>query len=369
MKRFWLACAVLALFVWSSPAPSPACTGIRLTSGDGAVFYGRTMEWGTFDLNSRVTVIPRGTALTALTPDGKGGRAWKARYGVVGLDMCGKLTLADGLNEKGLAVGMFYHPGFAQYAAFKDSARGRTLSPLDVAGYILTNYASVEEVRRRFPDLNVVDVLEPAIGAGVPGHWMVTDTSGASIVLECTGGKVVVHDAPLGVITNAPNYDWHMTNLRTYVNLSPFGLPDKKIGDLDLAPLGAGSGMIGLPGDNTPPSRFIRAVAWTQTARKTATADETVYEVFRIMDNFNLPLGPGAAEGHAGAQAQAGLMRSSTIWTAAWDLTNLKLYYHTQNNRRVRLFDIKAMDLGSGGIRHYPLDKVKAQDYEDVTPR
>lgn len=327
------------------------------------------MEWGTFDLNSRITVIPRGAALKALAPDGKGGAAWKARYGVVGLDMCGELTLADGLNEKGLAVGMFYHPGFAQYAAFKDSARGRTMAPQDVAGFILSPYATVDEVRRSFPGMRVVDVVEPAIGAGVPGHWMVTDRTGASIAVECTGGAVVVHDAPLGVITNAPNYDWHMTNLRNYVNLSPFGLPDKKIGDLDFAPLGAGSGMTGLPGDNTPPSRFIRAVAWTQTARKTATADETVYELFRIMDNFNLPLGPGAAEGHAGAQAQTGIMRSSTIWTAGWDLTNLKLYYHTQHNRRVRFFDIKAVDFGSGGIRHYPLDKAKTQNYEDVTPR
>ncbi|HMM37584.1 MAG TPA: choloylglycine hydrolase family protein [Desulfovibrio sp.] len=368
MRRLLVVFALFLGVVWAG-FPVDACTGIRLTSGDGAVLYGRTMEWGTFDLNTRITVIPRGSAFTALTPDGKGGKTWKTRYGVVGLDMCGKPTLADGLNEKGLAVGMFYHPGFADYAAFKGSERSRTLSPLDVAGYILTNFADVEEARAGLSRVRVVDVLEPTIGAGVPGHWMVTDRSGRSIVVECTGGEVKVHDAPLGVITNAPNYDWHMTNLRNYVNLSPFALPGKKIGELDFTPLGAGSGMIGLPGDNTPPSRFIRAVAWTQTARKTATAGEAVYEVFRIMDDFNLPLGPGAAEGHAGAQAPAGLMRSSTIWTAAWDLANLKLYYHTQHNRRVRLFDIKAVDLTSGGVRHYPLDKVKAQDYEDVTPR
>jgi choloylglycine hydrolase len=260
----------------------------------------------------------------------------------------------------------------AEYTPTTAENQSRSMSSIDFSTWILTQFATVDEVKAAVEagDAIVAPTLLPGWPQTVqPFHWIVHDKSGKSIVIEPLKGKLVVTDNPLGVLTNSPSFDWHMTNLRTYVNLSPFGLPDKKIGDLDLAPLGAGSGMIGLPGDNTPPSRFIRAVAWTQTARKTATADETVYEVFRIMDNFNLPLGPGAAEGHAGAQAQAGLMRSSTIWTAAWDLTNLKLYYHTQNNRRVRLFDIKAVDLGSGGIRHYPLDKVKAQDYEDVTPR
>ena len=89
--------------------------------------------------------------------------------------------------------------------------------------------------------------------------------------------------------------------------------------------------MIGLPGDNTPPSRFIRAVAATQTARPTATGDETIYELFRILDNFNIPL--GAAEGSG--EAKTAGMRSSTIWTTGYDTKNRVLYYHTQINRRV----------------------------------
>lgn len=93
------------------------------------------------------------------------------------------------------------------------------------------------------------------------------------------------------MLTNAPSFDWHMTNLRNYINLSPVALPTKKIEELDFAPIGAGSGFLGTPGDYTPPSRFVRAVAYTQTARKTPDGEEAVYEVFRILDNFNLPLG------------------------------------------------------------------------------
>ena len=134
-----------------------------------------------------------------------------------------------------------------------------------------------------------------------------------------------------------------MTNLRNYINLSPVALPGKKIEDLNFKPLGGGSGMIGLPGDFTPPSRFIRAVAFSQTARPTPTGNETIYEVFRILDNFNVPL--GASEG-TGEDKTKG-MRSSTIWTSAYDTKDRVIYYHTQHNRRVRKIDLSRIDFGS----------------------
>ncbi|MEZ9417570.1 linear amide C-N hydrolase, partial [Vibrio sp. 10N.286.49.E1] len=114
-------------------------------------------------------------------------------------------------------------------------------------------------------------------------------------------------------------------------------------------------GFLNLPGDFTPPSRFIRAVAFTETARETADADETVYEVLRIMDNFNLPL--GAAEGPAAESGQLDGMRSSTIWTSAADSKNLKYYYHTQHNRKVRMIDLNNIDFSANNshIQHLEL--------------
>ena len=96
---------------------------------------------------------------------------------------------------------------------------------------------------------------------------MVTDTQGKSIVIEFIEGEMKIFENPLGIITNAPTFDWHMTNLRNYVNLSAVTIPNKKIEDLDFAALGAGSGMIGLPGDFTPPSRFVRATPNHQAKR------------------------------------------------------------------------------------------------------
>ena len=68
--------------------------------------YGRTQEWGSFDLNSRLVIVPRGYEFQGHTPDGKPGYRWKARYGVVGLDAIEKDYLTDGMNEKGLVVGV-----------------------------------------------------------------------------------------------------------------------------------------------------------------------------------------------------------------------------------------------------------------------
>jgi choloylglycine hydrolase len=340
-----------------------ACTGITLRADDGAVVYGRTVEWGAFDLKSRVMVVPRGTEIDARLGEFGAGMTWTARHGVVGIDALEKPKLVDGMNEQGLAVGAFYLPGFTEYQAFEAASAEKSLGPLDLANYILTRFATIDEVRGGLQDIRVVPVVEPALGFPPPLHFFVTDPSGEAIVVEYINGELVVFDNPLGVITNAPTFDWHLTNLRNFINMSPIALPTVTIDKLDFAPLGAGSGMIGLPGDFTPPSRFVRAVAFSKTARSTATGGETIYELFRILDSFNVPL--GAAEGSALGGDLSG-MRSSTIWTSAADTRNLVYYYHTQHNRRVRAVELNDIDFGSlsPGALFFPLDKKKEQDIE-----
>jgi choloylglycine hydrolase len=353
----------LAVVFFMDP-PSRACTGITLTARDGAVVFGRTMEWGTFDLKSQLVIVPRGYEFQSRFGDDLLGLKWKAKYGAVGLNAVEKDLVIDGMNEKGLVVNVFYHPGFAEYPRIETAKAGSTVESLDLCQYLLTTCATIQDVRNALTQLTVVAIVEPAIGIAPPIHLMTTEPSGKAIVIEFTKGEIKVHDAPLGVITNAPNYDWHMTNLRNYVNLSPVALPGKKIEDLDFKPLGGGSGMIGLPGDFTPPSRFVRAVAFSKTARPTQTGAETMYELFRILDNFNLPL--GSAEGEGDARATG--MRSSTIWTTAYDTKNLILNYHTQHNRRVRQVDLSKIDFEMPTrLRRFPLDQEKKQDLQILT--
>jgi choloylglycine hydrolase len=361
-------CLVLALPIFFHQ-PALACTSIALQAENGAIVYGRTMEWGAFDLHSRVAIIPRETPLQGYTPSGTPGLTWKSRYGVVGLDAIKKDYITDGMNEKGLVVGVLYLPGFAEFQPYDPTLAGISMSSAELANYILTKFATVDEVREGLTKIRVVPVVEPVLGGPPPLHWTVMDSTGEAIVIQYLKGKLHIFDNPLRVLTNAPSFDWHMTNLRNYINLSAIALPSRRIEDLDFAPLGAGSGFIGLPGDNTPPSRFVRAVAFTQTARKTPDANETVYEVFRILDNFNLPL--GSAEGPEANPDLLEGMRSSTLWTTAADTQNLKYYYHTQHNRRVRMIDLNRVDFlpHQEGIRNLPLDEETSQSIDDVTPK
>lgn len=346
--------------------PAEACTGVTLKAKDGAVLFGRTLEWGSFDLHSRIVVVPRGYRFSAVTPDGKPGFSWDTRFGAVGVDAVEKDFIVDGLNETGLAVNVFYHPGSASYQPYDPAQASASMGPLDVCQFLLTTCQSVDEARRAVATVRVVPVLEPAIGIAPPIQLIVTEPNGTAIVIEFIDGQTRIHEAPLGVITNSPTYDWHMTNLRNYVNLSAVALPEKAIEELDFKPLGGGSGMIGLPGDFTPPSRFVRAVAFSQTARPTASGDEAVYELFRILDNFNVPL--GSSEG-TGEETTKG-MRSATLWTTVYDTKNLKMYYHTAHNRRVRMIDLGRIDFdASKELRRMPMEKALRQDVEDVTPR
>jgi len=365
--KFRKVTALVMTFVLLAQQPLLACTGILLVAADGSVVYGRTTEWGAFDLKSRIIVIPREIQMVGGTPDEKTGLRWKTKYGVAGIDAVEKNVVVDGMNETGLTVGSFYHPGFAEYQEYLPERADETLGPLDVGTYILTQFASIDEVRAGMAAVRVVPVVEEALGFPAPMHYIVTEPDGDSIVIEYLNGEMTIFDNPLGVITNSPNYDWHMTNLRNYVNLSPVALPGRAIADLDFKPLGGGSGMIGLPGDFTPVSRFVRAVAFSQSARTTADATETTYELFRILDGFNVPL--GSAEGSDGSEVRTDGMRSSTVWTTAHDTSNRIFYYHTQHNRRVRSVDLTAIDFGGGTeIVHAPLDREKVQDIEDVTP-
>lgn len=346
---------------------SYACTGITLKGADGTTVFARTLEWGTFDLTPDLVVIPRGTELNAEEmPDGADGHRWKTTYGVAGITALGKTLFGDVMNEQGLVVGAFYLPGFTEYQPYDPSKADISMSSSDVSGYLASQFATVAEVRDGLDKIRVVPVIEEAIGIPPPLHYMVADPTGDAIVIQYIDGAPKIFEAPLGVITNAPNYDWHVTNLNNYLNLSAIALPPVEAAGQKFAPLGAGSGMLGLPGDFTPPSRFVRAVAFSQTARDTTGGYDTVREAFRILDNFNVPI--TAAEGSAATDGSEDLIYSATQWTAASDLNTKRIYYHTQWNRNVRMVDINSIDFSNtdAGIIRVPLDASREPDIETI---
>ena len=342
-----------------------ACTGITLKTQNGDTIYGRTMEWGTFDLRSRIVFYPRGYRYKSEMPKGMTGISWIGRHGVAGLDALDRGCMFDGMNEKGLSAGLFYHPGFSTYPEWSKEIAERALGPVDVLTYALSTCENVEEVKKALTYAIVVSIDEEAIGFPAPIHAIFTQADGKQIIVEWIGKKVQFYDSKVGVITNAPEYPWHLTNLRNYVNrMSGNPAAPINLGAFKVSPLGGGSGMLGLPGDFTPPSRFIRAAAFSATVRPLPNAVEGLYELFRILDNFNVPLGAGEGDGNKATQG----LHSATAWTIAHDHTNRLFLYHTQNDRQLQMVDLKRIDFGAfNKIIALPIDTGK-QSVKDRTP-
>jgi choloylglycine hydrolase len=318
-----------------------ACTGIRLIAEDGTVVHARTMEFA-IDIHSDVMMIPRGYARTGTTPDGKEGLKWKAKYASVGCNGVGLPVLFDGLNEKGLAAGTFYFPTSAGYMPYTAADAGKTIAQWEVGSWILENFASVEEVKTNIGNIVVPAVVFGGWGFAPEAHYIVHDASGKSIVIEYVGGKLNVYENPLGVLTNTPTFDWHMTNLRNYVNFSMSSAPPVQLGPIKLLPTGQGSGMLGLPGDFTPPSRFVRAVAFSQSVFKPKTGGDAVLEAFHVLNQFDIP--KGAAREHE-KDEHGNILADYTIWTAASDLKAKKYYFRTYENSQIRMVDLMKMTL------------------------
>lgn len=209
-----LAVLLLARQLAFAPA-AEACTSFLIKAADGSPVYGRTMEFG-FELHSEAIVIPRQFTLAATGPDGKPSWSWKTRYGAVGLNAFGKPVLTDGMNEKGLSGGILYFPDYVGYADAGKTDPAHSLAPWDFLTWALTNFATVAEVKAALADLSIIGVTEPSVGITPPFHYTLHDADGASLVVEPVGGKLQVYDNPLGVVTNSPSFDWHMTNLRNY---------------------------------------------------------------------------------------------------------------------------------------------------------
>lgn len=348
MRSFVMVSRFMAAFILASQ-PATACTSLLLKSADGSPVYGRTMEFA-FPLSSDAIVIPRKHAFNATGPNGRQGLSWKATYAATGLNAYGWPILVDGMNERGLAGGILYFPNYAEYTDPAKARASQSMAPWEFLTWALTNFATVAEVKAAINNVSVISVIQPGQDFVPPVHYTLHDATGASLVIEPIGGKLVAHDNPFGVLTNAPRFDWHVQNLSNYVKLTkddpqPITLMGQKI-----KPFSTGAGMLGLPGDLTSPSRFVRSVAYTATVNPPDTVEETVRLTEHVMNNFDIPLGYQ----HGSAAASAPLER--TQWTTFADLRNVHYYFKTIDYQSLREIDLKSLDLTSPGIRTIKLN-------------
>lgn len=341
------------------------CTSFVIRTQDGDPIYGRTMEWGAFDLQSDLVLVPRNISMTSELGGGRQGLIWQNKFGYVAINAVKKPFITDGMNETGLAIGVLYFPDFAEYQPYERDKDAFTLNNVDLSAYILGQFETTAEIKEALPKLRVVynNDIAKVFGAPVPLHLIIADRTGASIVVEYISGELNIYDNKIGVATNAPPYDWHILNLRNYPMLSAFGgSADRQIEGVNLAPFGAGSGMLGLPGDVTPVSRFVRAVAFTKTLIPPKDMDTGINEAARILNNFDISRGL-VREGESSENYHLNF----TQWTTIGDLKNKRYYWWTEHNRRMRMIDLTALSFAGDRIISKPLDETRTEDFKERT--
>ena len=346
-----------ACMALSSLAGVEACTGISFQAGDSSFVVARTIEWAGTPLKSEYNVVPRGKEFVSYTPTGRNGIKFVSRYGFIGLSVVEPDFVAEGINEAGLSAGLFYFPNYGSYVNYNATYNEKTIADLQLVEWILSQFSTIDEVVAGLNNIHVVS-LEPSM---LTIHWRIAEPSGRQVVLEIIEGKYNVHENKIGVLTNSPSFDWHLTNLNNFTNLYPGVAKSQKWNGVELSSISAGSAFHGIPGDVSSPSRFVRAAFFVATAPQRQNAFETVLQCFHILNNFDVPIGVEHNKGDVIPN-----LPSATQWTVASDLTNLRIYYRTAYNCNIRCIDLKSIDFAHVQYGSFPLDKSDTQPIEMI---
>lgn len=339
-----------------------ACTGISFQSQDGAHIVARTIEWAATPTPAFYVVTPRGHSITSYTPSGTNGLSFTSRYGSVGLATQQAEFIAEGINEAGLSAGLFFFPRYGDYGVYHKEHSAQYICDLQVVSWLLASFATIDEVKEGMKDVKVVSVNPDPTSAL---HWRIADASGRQVVMEIThGGEVHFFENTVGVLTNSPGFEWHLTNLNNYIGLHTGYVAPKQIGQTVLHSLGVGAGLSGLPGDVTPPSRFVRAYFYTATSAQPKTALSAITQSFHILNNFDIPLGLEHVK-----KSDIPDMPSTTQWTTATDISNRMIYYRTAYNSQIRCIDLNSINFKKVKYQVHPLDDIQEEKIEFITIR
>jgi choloylglycine hydrolase len=345
--RKLIACTIMAMLATASgiSQTASACTDFRITAKDGSVIIARSMEFAV-DLKSNLRTSPRGRNFNTLAADGKPGLSWRAKYGYVFLDGFGVDAAIDGMNEQGLSLEVLYLPNFSQFQLVPSGKDNMALSYLHFGDWVLSNFKTVDEVRQALSTIYVFSQPVPEVNnITLPIHFAIYDASGKGIVVEYVNGKLNIFDNKIGVMTNSPTYDWHLTNLDNYNHLKPINPSPVVVEGVQFASNGQGFGMIGLPGDISPPSRFVKAATLLSVVTPVNDATGALNLAEHIINNFDIPLGL------AREQDSGKTISETTNWVVFKDLTHKVFYYRTYEDLSLHAVAFSKLNIGENAVR------------------
>lgn len=252
---------------------------------------------------------------------------------------------AEAINEHGLGICGLEFKGNAVYFERVDDKDN--IAPFEIIPWILSNCKDLSEAREYFEKMNIIN--EP-FGQGLPLsplHWIVADKSG-SFVVESVKDGLKIYDNPFGVMTNNPPFDFHCLNMHNYLNLSP-NYPENRLSkELDLEPFANGMGAIGLPGDASSPSRFVKTVFLKEHITSNGSEEENVLQYFRVLNQVSMVKGTVITKTNK---------EDYTTYSACMNASKGIYYYQTYENGNISSVSMHHENLDTYELIVYPLDK------------
>lgn len=293
------------------------CTCIDFTTKDH--YFGRTLDLE-YRFDEKVVITPRNYCFAL-----KNGTTIRTRYAMIGMASVKENypLYAEATNEKGLSIAGLNFLGNACF--FPEDKSRFNLTPYELFPYFLGLYSTVADLREILPDLNITDI---PLSEDIPLaelHWMISDGT-ECIILEQMEDGLKSYDNPVGILTNNPPFSYHLANLNNYMNLTPC-CPENRFSDkLNLQQYGMGMGAIGLPGDSSPSSRFVKA-SFTKL-NSVCEKDEmsSVTQFFHILGSVSIVKGTTLTKDG---------LDDLTTYACCMNTTRGIYYYKTYNNSQI----------------------------------
>jgi len=264
------------------------CTAFTLRSRQGETFFGRNMDFS-YDIQPHLYIIPKNYEWENSLNMEKIHDVYS--FIGIGQELDGDLGFFDGVNEMGFAAAALYFAGYAQYDTWQASGNREQIASIDFLHYILGRCADIGDLRQLLKNLSIVGLEDPVTKTVAPLHWMAVDRSGECVVIEQTDRGMEVIANSIGVMANSPDYRWHKTNLRNYMEATPYQSEEATWGNVRLTPFGQAGGTQTLPGGYTSPERFVRTSYLKSFIPIPQSRMEAVISCFHVMESVTIPKG------------------------------------------------------------------------------
>lgn len=318
---------------------SKMCTAATYKTKD--FYFGRTLDYE-YSYAEEVTVTPRNYPFTFR----KAG-VMSRHYAMIGTAYVvdGYPLYYDGVNEKGLGVAGLNFVGNAFYQTEKPDAVN--VSQFEFIPYILGRCASVDEAEEQVKQIRLVAIPYNDTLPVAELHWIIADKTRA-ITVEYVKEGLRIYDNVVGILTNNPPFDEQMFNLNNYMALSPRDPKNNFCSGLQLKAYSRGMGALGLPGDLSSQSRFVRAAFTKENSVSGDGETESINQFFQIL---------GSVQQQRGCCIVGENEYEITIFTSCCNTDKGIYYYTTYENRNITAVDMFAENLDGAALKRYPFDR------------